>query len=377
MRTAAAQPMPDALAANPDLRHRTTGRIDVMMLAYLLLVLGQPLATRAGLRTWAITLAGIAACVLLVLRGRYAAGWRKLAVIGALAALGALFAPINVCGFLYFVYAATFAGRLQPTRNALVALVLLLAFVALVGRLAAMSLGVYLPALLCTVVAGAVAISVAQKQSVYLQLLQAQAEVKRLAAVEERERIARDLHDVLGHTLSVIILKAELAAKLAGCSPRQAQEQMEEVEKVGRQALSEIRAAIRGYRAQGLPAELERARQTLATAGIAAECHGGDDVRLDGARETVLALVLREAVTNVVRHAGARRCRLEVAAEDGHCRLEVADDGRGARGPEGNGLRGMRERVDALGGTLELDGSQGTRLVVRVPVAAPGGGGAR
>ena len=370
--------MSEAPAANADLRHRTTGRIDVVMLAYLLLVLGQPLATRADARTWAITLAGIAICVLLVVRGRYATGWwKRLAVIGAMTSLGALFAPINWCGFIYFVYAATFAGRLQPTRNALVVLVALVASVAVVGRLATVPLGAQLPALLCTVVAGVVAMSVAQKQSVYLQLFQAQAEVKRLAAVEERERIARDLHDVLGHTLSVIILKAELAAKLAARDPLQAQEQMEEVEQVGRQALSEIRAAIRGYRAQGLPAELERARQTLATAGIAASCHGGGEVHLDCARETVLALVLREAVTNVVRHAGARHCRVDVELQDGHCLLEVADDGRGAHGPEGNGLRGMRERVEALGGTLELDGDRGTRLLVRVPVAAPGGGGAR
>jgi len=358
--------MPEGASAAIDLRHRAAGRIDVMMLAYLLLLLVHPMAAGADVRTWLITLAGMGACVVLVLRGRYADGGRRVAVIAALAALGALFAPLNWCGFIYFVYAGTFAGRLVPTRRAIVGLVVLLAFVVLVALMAAVPVIMMLPGLFCTAVSGAVAISVSQKQGVYIQLLQAQAEVKRLAEVAERERIARDLHDVLGHTLSVIILKAELAARLALSDPPQAQAEMREVENVGRQALAEIRDAIRGYRAQGLPAELERARQTLATAGIAAECSGG--LRLDPARETVLALVLREAVTNVVRHAAARHCRVELGLEDGQCRLEVVDDGRGAGGHEGNGLRGMRERVEALGGTLTLDGRQGTRLLVRVPV---------
>jgi two-component system, NarL family, sensor histidine kinase DesK len=360
--------MAEGAAGHIDLRHRTTGRIDVLMLAYLLLLLVQPVAMRVNGRTWAITLAGMAAAVVLVLRGRYATGWKRPAVVAALAVLGALFAPINWCGFLYFVFAATLVGRLVPSRRAAAGLLALVAFVTIVGRLAGVPLVQQLPALLCTVVAGVVAISVSQKQGVYVQLLQAQAEVKRLAEVAERERIARDLHDVLGHTLSVIILKSELAARLALRDPQQAQGEMQEVERIGRQALSEIRHAIRGYRAQGLPAELERARQTLATAGIAAECRGEGDAHLDAARETVLALVLREAVTNVVRHAGARHCRVELGLEAGHCRLEVTDDGRGAQGGEGNGLRGMRERVEALGGTLTLDGRQGTRLSVRVPV---------
>jgi len=350
-------------------RWRHAGRIDVVMLAYLLLLLLQPAATHASLGTWALTLLGMALCAALVLGTRAAAGWWRYAVVVALAALGAVFTPANWCGFVYFVYAATLAGRLGPPRRGAVALALLLAFVVALAAAGRLAVGVMVPALLCTAVGGVVALTVAQKQGMYLQLLRAQEEVQRLAAVAERERIARDLHDVLGHTLSVIILKSELAAKLALQDPQRAQGEMEDVERTAREALSEIRDTIRGYRAQGLPAELERARQTLATAGVEAECHS-EEVPLDGARETVLALVVREAVTNVVRHAAARRCRLDVAMEDGHCRLEVADDGRGASGTEGNGLRGMRERVEALGGALVLDGRQGTRLIVTLPVGA-------
>jgi two-component system sensor histidine kinase DesK len=105
----------------------------------------------------------------------------------------------------------------------------------------------------------------------------------------------------------------------------------------------------------------------LETAGVCADVRASQ-IELPAAKESVLALVLREAVTNVVRHAGASRCRVELGRVNGHCRLEVCDDGRGGLAVEGNGLRGMRERVESLGGSIERDVTQGTRLVVQLPV---------
>jgi two-component system sensor histidine kinase DesK len=197
----------------------------------------------------------------------------------------------------------------------------------------------------------------------------AHSEMEHLAKVAERERIARDLHDVLGHTLSLITLKAELARKLVDRDPERAKQEMLDVETTSRAALADVREAIRGYRTEGIFAELARARAALETAGVTVECDT-DRVALSPEQESVLSLALREAVTNVVRHADASRCNVILRRSDALCTLEIADDGCGADGPEGNGLRGMRERLEALGGSLRLLTSNGTRLIIDLPLAS-------
>ncbi len=194
-------------------------------------------------------------------------------------------------------------------------------------------------------------------------------ELEHLAKVAERERIARDLHDVLGHTLSLITLKSELARKLVDRDPERAKQEMLDVENASRAALADVREAIRGYRTEGIFAELARARAALETAGVAVE-YDTHPVPLSAEQESVLALALREAVTNVVRHADARCCNVVLRRSDASCTLEIADDGRGASGPEGNGLRGMRERLEALGGSLRLLTTNGTRLIIDLPLAS-------
>ncbi len=197
----------------------------------------------------------------------------------------------------------------------------------------------------------------------------AQDQIEHLAKVAERERIARDLHDVLGHTLSVVVLKSELAGKLLGSDAERARREIGEVEQIARKALADVREAIRGYRTDGLLAEIARARRTLDAAGVSLDCQT-EGVRLEPAQESVLSLVLREAITNILRHAGASHCRLEVAADDSSTVLRVEDDGRGGIEREGNGIRGMRERVAALGGRLEIDCRHGTRLTIAIPAPA-------
>ncbi len=201
------------------------------------------------------------------------------------------------------------------------------------------------------------------------RLLLAQEQIEHLAKVAERERIARDLHDVLGHTLSVVVLKSELAGKLVGADAERTRREIGEVEQIARQALGEVREAIRGYRAEGIAAEIARARRALDAAGVRLEWQG-ESLLLMPAHEPVLSLVLREAVTNILRHAGATSCRLELAADSRGTHLLVHDNGRGGIESEGNGLRGMRERVAALGGRIEIDSRQGTRLSVDIPAQA-------
>lgn len=198
------------------------------------------------------------------------------------------------------------------------------------------------------------------------RLALAKEQIEHLAQVAERERIARDMHDVLGHTLSLIVLKAELAGRLLAARPRQAQQEIAEVERTARKALGEVREAIRGYRSEGLAAELARARRTLSLAGVTLEC-AEPLPRVDPLAESALALVLRESVTNIVRHARAQRCRLSVSVDHEGTALRIEDDGRGGIEHEGNGLRGMRERLATLGGALAIDSEQGTRLTARIP----------
>ena len=193
-----------------------------------------------------------------------------------------------------------------------------------------------------------------------------QAEVRRLAAVAERERIGRDLHDLLGHTLSLITIKAELAAKLASRGDSRAEQEIREVERVSRGALREIREAVSGLRRADLDTELANARLAC-EAGSVRLTIDRRPFDLSPDRQAVLALCLREAITNVVRHAAAGQCRAGLVREDGWIRLTVQDDGRGGAIREGAGLAGMRERVEEAGGTMTIDTARGVKLTVRIP----------
>jgi len=192
-------------------------------------------------------------------------------------------------------------------------------------------------------------------------------EVRRLAATAERERIGRDLHDLLGHTLSLITLKLELARKLADRDTEGSKRELAEAERVARHALAEVRSAVTGIRSADLAAELASARLLLESSQVHLE-YGAPPQDLPPDIERCLALVLREAVTNVARHAQASRVRVAFECEPRAVQLCVEDDGRGGISTDGNGLAGMRDRVRALGGTMSIDAPRGagTKVLVRV-----------
>ncbi len=186
-----------------------------------------------------------------------------------------------------------------------------------------------------------------------------------MALVAERDRVARDVHDVLGHSLTALSIKAELAARLIDVDPARARTELESIQETARQALAEVRSTVGGLRAANLEAELAAAPRVLADAGIETRLVG-TVADTDPRHRTLLAWVLRESVTNVVRHAGASTVTIELSSTG----LVVADDGTGFRtdeGQDGNGLRGMRERVSAAGGTLHLPAGAGTRVEVVLP----------
>ena len=195
-------------------------------------------------------------------------------------------------------------------------------------------------------------------------------EVRRLAALAERERIGRDLHDLLGHTLSLIALKSELAGKLFERDASAARREIDDVTRVARDALSQVRHAVTGIRAAGLSTELAAARQLLESAGVSFS-YALADVELSTEQETALSLVVREAVTNIQRHARATKARVELVALREQMHLRIEDDGNGGDLRAGNGLTGIRERVNALDGQFRIDSSRstGTRLDILLPLA--------
>jgi two-component system sensor histidine kinase DesK len=205
-----------------------------------------------------------------------------------------------------------------------------------------------------------------------------QDEVRRLAASAERERIGRDLHDLLGHTLSMVALKSELAGRLIERDPRAARHEMADVARVARDALSQVRSAVSGIRAAAMAAELASARLLLEAAGVQME-YWHDPQVLPGNVETCLALVLREAVTNIQRHARANRVEITVITGTERVVMRVRDDGRGGVNERGNGLTGMRERIEAIGGTLAIESprGRGTRIEVSLPMPVPAADGDR
>ena len=219
-----------------------------------------------------------------------------------------------------------------------------------------------------TVLIGAANVHQQQRSAANARLRLAHDEIEHLAKVAERERIARDLHDLLGHTLSLIILKSELASKLADRDIERARNEIRDVERISRDALAHVRNAVGGFRSRGLQAEIDSARETLSSANVALDVEL-EPIALQPAHEAVIALAIREGITNVVRHARATRCTIRLRTTNGAMTLTISDDGRGGLSEFGNGLIGMRERVESLGGTLVRESEHGTTLTLTIPVA--------
>ncbi|WP_235031865.1 sensor histidine kinase [Actinacidiphila yanglinensis] len=272
-----------------------------------------------------------------------------------------------------FVYVGVACGAALPGRHSRWAVPaaagLLLANAAAVDRHGQVYPELLLPALL----GGFSMIGVQQLVGTMRELRAARDTVAQLAATEERLRLARDLHDLLGHSLSLITLKSELAGRMLPDRPHDAAQQVADIESVSRQALVDVREAVSGYRRPTLAAELASIRTALASAGISARVHVIEPVTgLTSAGEGALAWALREAVTNVVRHSGATVCVVALETGGGTATLTVSDDGRGpddAR-PPGNGLTGLGERLVLEGGGLSTSraGDGGFTLTAVVPL---------
>lgn len=316
--------------------------------------------------------AGIGLAVFLVLYflSLKAAGWRLIALAVAALLLSFALAFTNSNWTVVAIYAAAMIAELRPALRASLGVG---AFAAASATLALLTqqpafywvLGVFL-----MIMVGIGNISRAAMQDKNAALAAAQGEVRQFAAAAERERIGRDLHDLLGRTLTLIALKADLAARLSATNADKAAAEMRDVAAAAREGLAEVRAAVSGMTGASLAREIAGSRAALAAAGVECEIEG-DAEAIDPGAGAVLAMALREAVTNVIRHSGARTCRIALIQQPGGLELKVSDDGDGQAVRPGGGLAGLASRLTAAGGELAIEGdTRGTRLTARVPQGA-------
>lgn len=336
----------------------------------------------AGLYAWA-TLRNaqrLLATVAPVERRPLLAAW--LPVI-ALATLSTTMVVIEgpVWGSLFIFTAAYAAGRLPVMQAAgtLLGLCAIIALGVLRGHLDGSNAA---SGIALVTIVGVVVILLVRSVATERELRVAREEIARLAVMTERLRIARDLHDLLGHNLSLIALKSELARKLLNVAPERAAGEIGDVENVARSTLEEVREAVSNYRQPTLANELHAASEILSAAGIAYRYQGTEIApeALPTQLEALLSWTVREGVTNVIRHSHARQCTIHVTRDQHNAGVEVLDDGpvrtpqpdtTSAPGKGGNGLRGLKERVAALGGECETGprATGGFRLAVSVPLA--------
>jgi two-component system sensor histidine kinase DesK len=325
---------------------------------------------------WALTLLAIGAFLPIYFGFYWIRGWRRIGLLMAMSGLTVALFPANLFATTFSIFAAVLSaflslramvGTLILTQG-MVAASWLWTFAADLPNMRAFFFINTVSAVLATICNRFWIHNARKNQALRLS----QDEVRRLAQVAERERIGRDLHDLLGHTLSVIALKSELAARLFTRDASAAQREIADVERVAREALGQVRRAVTGMRAMGMRAELANARLALAAVTVDFE-YETDDTPLHPEIETVLALALREATTNVIRHANARRCHARIGRQNEHVALTIRDDGVGGARACGNGLAGMRERVEALGGTFEIasEPGRGTEIAITLTYRAP------
>src|SRR5262245_6625942 len=315
---------------------------------------------------WILDGLALAAFLALYFRAFWLCGPRLLWHVFGIVAVGLVTSPRNPGANCFFIFAAAFPGEVGRPAVAVRWLLVILTIIGVQTWVFNLPPTFWVPAAVIGLLVGGSNIHFCEVRRKDQALIREHERAEQFAKIAERERIARDMHDLLGHTLSVIVLKSELASKLADFDPKRAAAEIRDVENISRNALAEVRRAIHGYRGERLHDELASARKTLAAASVTlteeiTPCALGAD------EERALALGLREAVTNVVRHAHASRCCIRLDAEGGAVRLTVEDDGIGGDLVEGAGLSGMRARLAEVDGLVERDGCRGTRLILRVP----------
>jgi two-component system sensor histidine kinase DesK len=305
--------------------------------------------------------------------------WVLLCSLG-IAALAFAVTPVNAGAQGYLIYACGFLAFTGRPRTTIRYMLVLCGLYALEWWLLGFYTVYMFTALIVAFAVGLMNIAYVRRREMEAEVRLSHDEVRRLAALAERERIGRDLHDLLGHTLSLITLKSELANKLFDRDAGAAKREMADVERVARDALAQVRRAVTGIRAAGFAAELASAKLLLESNGVTLE-YAISDALLPPELETALAMTVREAATNIQRHAEATQARIALERDGDNIVLRVEDNGRGGAIVPGNGLSGMRERLTGVGAIVRIESQRGrgTQLTVialqprqtHAPVPAP------
>ena len=319
---------------------------------------------------WTINAVGLVVFLALYFRAFWERGRRLLGFAFAIVALGVATIPLNPGANSFFIYGAAFLGDAARPAVAFRWLLLIVAILGIETWVFDLHPYAWVPGVVFSLLVGGTNIHFGEVRRKDEALRAARESAQHMAAVAERERIARDLHDLLGHTLSVIVIKSELASKLADRDPARAASEIRDVEQISRKALEEVRRAIHGYRGESIEQELATGRSALASAGVTLAADIGR-LNLEPEAERAMALGVREAITNVIRHARAKTCTVHAQTRDGTVALTIQDDGVGGEGQEGSGLSGMRARIAEVGGTLTREAERGTKLVITVPERRP------
>lgn len=296
-------------------------------------------------------------------------GRRLIILAASVVAIGFALSPLGAGWITLPIYAGLLLGRLRPMRHANIAV--------LTVALVTVGWGIALDKPQITLGMGALLIVMtgmgsASREAFYdrtVALLATQEEVRRLAGTAERERMVRDLHDVVGRTLTLIAIKSDLAKRLVSRDPAMAERETLAIGQIARDGLTDIRAALAGQLGGSLVHELQASVEALGAAGIDVRI-SGDATPVPQNASAILAMALREAVTNTIRHSKARSCEISIDLDDLHAKLAVSDDGisDGKTGSAGSGLQGMGQRLAAAGGSLAFGPDRtGFRLEARVP----------
>ncbi|MFZ6731050.1 sensor histidine kinase [Undibacterium sp. Ji42W] len=297
-------------------------------------------------------------------------GNRLLACIIAAAMTGILWAPYNAGAAAFVMVGVGMCQRLENTRAACTALSIVCAILLMANAALELPFDFLLPALLFCIPVGLVSILLEKNSQTDVQLFMKHEEIANKARLAERERISRDIHDVLGHTLSVIVLKADLARKLINNDLGACAHELIDIEHSARNILREVRTTVHNCRTNSVNAELNAAKKNLQAAGVNMTALI-EQCSIPPSLENVIALALREAVTNIIRHAGASKCKITLSSDAKNIRFTIADDGtvqanRAIR--KGCGLSGMTERIHALKGSINLHQANGLSIVISLPV---------
>ncbi|MEL6111383.1 MAG: sensor histidine kinase [Pseudomonadota bacterium] len=294
----------------------------------------------------------------------------NIPVIALIALIGYAVTPFWGSPGVFHIYAAAQAGYQRPGQRALWLIAILTIVYVSVSYLMGRSLiEIGFVVFMGTIVGVGCIAEAAQLAEVKIAE-NARALEREEAAIAERARIARDLHDVLGQTLTMVALKADIAGRTLGSDPAQAERELREIRDAARRALSDVRAAVSDMTATSILGEIDRARRFLDSGGVTLTVTGAPPT-LNPTADTVLGLVVREAVTNVIRHAGASAVTIRFEQSGGVLKLAIQDDGIGSSDngwSPGSGLSGLTERVASLDGTATFSRSPGFRVSVDVPL---------